>query len=102
VELDNIIKNQALGQLKAAFGSMPTEGERKILLEVQGSVNLGKEQRLAIWKRAEEALNRKMEFNEKKAKALREGTYFKESPAAAQPTAPAAPATGGWSIRPLE
>jgi hypothetical protein len=101
VELDNIIKNQALGQLKAAFGSMPTEGERKILLEVQGSVNLGKEQRLAIWKRAEEALNRKMEFNEKKAKALREGTYFKESPAA-QPTAPAAPATGGWSIRPLE
>jgi hypothetical protein len=100
VELDNIIKNQALGQLKAAFGSMPTEGERKILLEVQGSVNLGKEQRLAIWKRAEEALNRKMEFNEKKAKALREGTYFKESPVA-QPTAPSAPTNGGWSITPL-
>jgi hypothetical protein len=97
VELDNIIKNQALGQLKAAFGSMPTEGERKILLEVQGSVNLGKEQRLAIWKRAEEALNRKMEFNEKKAKGLREGTYFKESPAG-QPAAPAGAATGQPSI----
>jgi hypothetical protein len=78
---------------------MPTEGERKILLEVQGSVNLGKEQRLAIWKRAEEALNRKMEFNEKKAKGLREGTYFKESPV--PPTAPAAPTNGGWSITPL-
>jgi hypothetical protein len=97
VELDNIIKNQALGSLKAAFGSMPTEGERKILLEVQGSVNLGKEQRLAIWDRAEAALKRKMEFNEKKAKGLREGTYFKESPVA-QPTAPAGAATGQPSI----
>ncbi len=101
VELDNIIKNQALGQLKAAFGSMPTEGERKILLEVQGSVNLSKSQRLGIWQRAEEALKRKMEFNERKSRALREGTYFKEGFMDAAPTAPTAPANGGWSITPI-
>jgi hypothetical protein len=78
---------------------MPTEGERKILLEVQGSVNLSKKQRADVWDRAETALKRKMEFNEKKSKGLREGTYFKESPVS--PTAPAAPTNGGWSITPL-
>ncbi len=100
IELDNLVTNQALGQLKATFGGMPTEGERKILLDVQGSVNLGKEQRKAIWERAKIATKRRQDFNEKKAKALRDNTYFQENFMEA-PEAPAAPANGGWSITPI-
>ncbi len=32
--LDNVVQTQALGQLKAIFGGAPTEGERKILLDI--------------------------------------------------------------------
>lgn len=77
VELNNVITTNALTQLKAIFGSMPTEGERKILLEVQGSVNLPDKARQAIYDRAIEAANRRLAFNKQRADAMRGGTYYK-------------------------
>ena len=75
-ELDNVLQGSALPQLKAIFGGMPTEGERAILLEVQGSSSKPPKVREGIFKRAKKAAARRIEFNKQKAKQLREGTYF--------------------------
>jgi hypothetical protein len=78
-ELDNILQGSALPQLKAIFGGMPTEGERAILLEVQGSSAQPASVREGIFKRAMDAANTRIKINEQKAKQLRSGTYFTES-----------------------
>lgn len=85
--LDNILQSSALPQLKAIFGGMPTEGERKILLDVQGSSSKPAKVRKDIFARAEKAIQARLKFAEYKAKALRDGSYF-SSPGAApeQPT----------------
>lgn len=75
-ELDNILQSAALPQLKAIFGGMPTEGERKILLDVQGSSSQPPDVRKRIFDRAEQAVRARLKFSSDKAKALREGTYF--------------------------
>ena len=74
--LDNMLQSAALPQLKAIFGGMPTEGERKILLDVQGSSNKPPAVRKAIFDRAEQAIQARLRFAGDKAKRLREGTYF--------------------------
>lgn len=79
VLLDNIVSGNALEMLKATFGGAPTEGERKILLELQGSANLPSDQREAIYTRAIAAAERRLATNEKKAQGLRDGSYFKPS-----------------------
>ena len=73
VEYDNLIGGQALAQLKAIFGGMPTEGERKILLELQASSNKTKPQRDAILANAIRAAERRLEFNRRKGQAIRSG-----------------------------
>lgn len=79
VLLDNIVSGNALEMLKATFGGAPTEGERKILLDLQGSANLPSDQREAIYTRAIAAAERRLAMNEKKAQGLRDGSYFKPS-----------------------
>ena len=85
LELKNLVTAQALDQLKATFGAMPTEGERKILLEIQGSVDQPREVREAIFKRARAAADRRIAFNRRKAAALRSGQYFDEGYSAEVP-----------------
>jgi hypothetical protein len=93
--LDNILQSQALPQLKAIFGGMPTEGERKILLDVQGSSSKPPAVREGIFQRAEEAIKARQKFAIDKAKALRSGIYFTGdggvNPAAGQDNAPPPP-----------
>jgi hypothetical protein len=86
--LSNIVKAQALEQLKATFGSMPTEGERKILLEIQGSVGQAPKVREAIWRRAIKMAQRRVRFNQQQAEALRSGQYYERgyTPAAREYT----------------
>lgn len=86
-ELDNLVMSSALPQLKAIFGGQPTEGERKVLLEVAGSSSKNPSVRKGIYERAIEAAERRMKFNADKAKRLRSGTYFNES---------GAPSEEGW------
>lgn len=74
--LDNILQTAALPQLKAIFGGMPTEGERKILLDVQGSSSKPAKVREEIFGRAEKSIQARIKFAGEKAKRLREGTYF--------------------------
>lgn len=97
--LKNVTTELALSQLKTIFGSMPTEGERKILLELQGSVNQPRQVRAAIFKRAREMAERRIADNQAKAQALRSGAYFEEGYGAA----PAGNQTSTgvtWSIEP--
>ncbi len=82
--LDNILQSSALPQLKAIFGGMPTEGERKILLDVQGSSSKPPKVRAEIFKRAEAAINNRLQFSQDKAKSLRDGSYFSEGGATPQ------------------
>lgn len=74
--MKNVTTELALSQLKTIFGSMPTEGERKILLELQGSVNQARPVRAAILKRAREMAERRIADSKAKADALRSGAYF--------------------------
>ncbi len=87
IDIQNKVIGQALEQLKTIFGGMPTEGERKILIELQGSINLKASERQKIYERAIEMAKSRLEQNEQKARQMRSGTYFKQG---GGPTAPAA------------
>lgn len=94
-ELDNAVIGQALGNLKSIFGGNPTEGERKILLDLQGSSSKSPEVRAAIYRRAIDAGKRRMKFNQERAAALRGQEYYKPggAPSAAQDLG------NGWTIQ---
>jgi hypothetical protein len=74
-DLENIVLGTALTQLKAIFGAAPTEGERKILIDVQGSINKPVKTREAIWKRAQQAAARRIATNQEKIKGIKSGAY---------------------------
>lgn len=80
IDLDNIMTGQALESLKAVFGGMPTEGERKILLDMQASADKTPAQRKSIIERSIAAAERRLKFNEAKAKSLRDGSYNTAGP----------------------
>ena len=84
----------ALQQLKAIFGGMPTEGERKILLELQASADKPDAVRQEILKRAAALAENRLKFNEQRAAELRGGSYYKPQGGAPKPQAPAAPSQG--------
>jgi len=76
LEFDLLLKQQVLPQLRAIFGAAPTEGERAILLELQGSSSLPIKTRNSVLDRAMQAAERRLQFNRQKSSQLREGTYF--------------------------
>jgi hypothetical protein len=89
-ELLQTVTEGALQQLKAIFGGMPTEGERKVLLEVQGSAELPQAVREKIYDRAIGLANKRLAFNKARAEELRGGTYYKPNS-----TQPSTSPTGG-------
>lgn len=87
--LQNLSTANALSQLKSTFGAAPTEGERKILLDIQGSANQPDSVRQEIYARAEKAAQRRLEFNKQRADELRGGQFYK--PQGNRQTPPGAP-----------
>lgn len=79
VQYDNAIISQALPSLKAIFGGNPTEGERKLLLDLQGSSSLPRKSREDIIDRAVAAAEERLKFNQERAAALRGGTFYKDT-----------------------
>lgn len=77
MEYNNLVTSNALSQLKATFGAAPTEGERKILLEIQGSASLPHDVRMKILDRGIAMAEKRMAFNEQRARELRGGDYYK-------------------------
>lgn len=76
-DLNNLVTSNALGQLKAIFGGAPTEGERKILLDIQGSANQPDAVRQKIYDRAIALADKRLEFNRKRSDELRGGQFYK-------------------------
>ena len=76
-ELENVVLGQALANLKAIFGAAPTEGERKILVDLQASVDKTPQERKLIIERAKTLASRRMEFNQERANALRSNEFYK-------------------------
>lgn len=76
-ELQNIILNQALSSLKSIFGAAPTEGERKILVDLQASIDKTPQERKPIIERAIRMAKARLEFNKQRADGLRGGSYYK-------------------------
>lgn len=89
-QLENITTGNALESLKATFGGNPTEGERKILLDIQGAAGQPDHVRQEIYARARAAAERRLKFNEDRAAQLRGGTYYKPQDGSAVPPAPQA------------
>jgi hypothetical protein len=78
-DLENIVLGTALTQLKAIFGAAPTEGERKILIDVQGSINKPAATRKAIWERAQKAAARRVADNQKRLTEISTGAYSRKA-----------------------
>lgn len=76
-EIENLVQTQAVAQLKQIFGGQPTEGERQILLDLQGSVSESPKVREGIWKRAIAAAQHRLELAKDQSEGIREGSYFK-------------------------
>jgi hypothetical protein len=74
--LNNLVTQQALTQLRTVFGGNPTEGERQVLLDIQGSVNQAPEVREEIYKRARTLAATRLATNRERAAAIRNRTYF--------------------------
>ncbi|PJI52897.1 hypothetical protein CTI14_35780, partial [Methylobacterium radiotolerans] len=72
-ELDNLVTTNALTNLKSIFGGNPTEGERKILLDVAGSSSLPHPLRVKVYQRAIDAATLRMQQNADRANQIREG-----------------------------
>jgi hypothetical protein len=91
IEFDLILKRQVLPQLKSIFGAAPTEGERKILLELQGSPSLPRSVRERILNSAIDEARKKMAANEADVNDMLSGAYYRPPPTTTTPAAPAAP-----------
>jgi hypothetical protein len=76
-ELQNIVLGQALSSLKSIFGAAPTEGERKILIDLQASIDKTPQERKPIIERAIRLAKARLKFNEDRAASLRGGSYYK-------------------------
>lgn len=75
--LDNLAMTNALTQLKAIFGGAPTEGERSILLQLQGAADKTPGEREKILGTARDLAQRRLEVNQRTSEQLRAGTYYK-------------------------
>ncbi len=74
-EYTTLVTEQALGSLKSIFGGMPTEGERKILLDMQAIAEYTPEEQERIINNALTAIERREGFNKQKIQSIQTGDY---------------------------
>jgi hypothetical protein len=84
VQYENIINTNALGSLKTLFGGQPTEGERKVLLDLQASSNKTPAQRKEIIDRAKKLADERASQNASIAEGIRSGRYSTKQGAGTQ------------------
>jgi hypothetical protein len=101
LELQNTMMRQVLSSLKSTFGAAPTEGERRILADVEGSVNAPVEIREAVLRRARAAAESAIARQSARSRGIRDGSYYRQPPeAAAEPPAAAPQATTAQPAQP--
>lgn len=74
-ELDNLLGQQALAKLRTAFGGNPTEGERKIMLELQGIGAKSIEERAIVIRNAYSALKARRDSQQRRLNDIKAGAY---------------------------
>jgi hypothetical protein len=79
---ENLLSEKALAGLKTAFGGNPTEGERKIILDLQGIGSKSKEERAAIMKNAFKSLKTARDRQQKRLGEISQGSYRDVTPTA--------------------
>ena len=79
-DLETLILTNGLDQLKATFGGNPTEGERAILLQIQGSLSMSPQEREKVWDRAMTMAARRVRIGQEKMKKLQSGAYSRVQP----------------------
>jgi hypothetical protein len=89
-ELRNMVSTNGVEQLKAIFGGNPTEGERKILLELQGSVDKPDAVRQKIFDRGIAAAEQRLKYNQALAERVRSRQFMQPQGQAAPAGAPQA------------
>jgi len=82
---ENLLMKQVLGGLKETFGGNPTEGERAILIDVEGSANKPAEVRKEILERARAAAENRGMMSDRRAAGVRGKSYFKPGGGAPAP-----------------
>jgi len=95
LELQNVTTELALTQLKTIFGASPTEGERAILTELQGSVGMPRDTRARIYNRAKELAELRVANNRRRADDIRSGAIYEPGYGAAPPAVGSTPAPAG-------
>lgn len=81
-DLDNLVMGSMLASLKSTFGANPTEGERRILKEIQASSDVPRNVRATIFKRALKTMQQKLERDTQRLSALKSGGYSTTTPVA--------------------
>lgn len=82
-EMENLLSAKALEQLKATFGGAPTEGERAILLGLQGIEAKSPEERKVILENARKAMQTAYKRHKAKLADIEAGKYRAVQPAPA-------------------
>ncbi|MFM7010380.1 MAG: hypothetical protein ACKO0Z_13800 [Betaproteobacteria bacterium] len=78
--LNNLLGAQGLAKLKSTFGGNPTEGERAILLELEGIGSKTKEERAAVIKRTYKVLQDKQAREQARLDQINSGAYRSTAP----------------------
>lgn len=74
-QINNLLGSQALELLRATFGGAPTEGERAILLELQGIGSATKEDRAKIMMRAYIEVQKSLAREQGRLEQINSGAY---------------------------
>lgn len=74
-EYKTLVQEQALNNLKAIFGGMPTEGERQVLMQMQALPTYTPEEQKRVLDNAIAAANRRQQFNQQKIQGIQTGGY---------------------------
>jgi len=79
--MENLLGAQGLAKLKATFGGAPTEGERAILMELEGIGAKTRDERAAIMKRTYSVLADRIKREQKRLQDISTGRYRMTEPA---------------------
>ena len=79
-EQENLLANQALSSLKTLVGGNPTEGERKVIMDLQGIASKSLPVREGIIKNAIQATQNRLARNQKRLADIQSGAYRETSP----------------------
>lgn len=101
-EYKNLVGSQALSNLKAIFGGMPTEGERQILMSLQALPEYTPEEQQRILDNAISAAEKRLANNRNKADAIETGDRRAMISQGGQPRQPSTSTAGGPAVGVVE